>query len=99
MLQNLDFFCYFIENRLTSLAFVLLDLNAYNPANGPGPNWGFLQSKDAVPFIVNHDTERHGPVMNYKWGDIYASANAFMLAWPYGSPMLLSGFQFVGKFF
>ncbi len=43
-------------------------------------------------FVDNHDTERNGSTMNYKYGDAYRLANVFMLAWPYGTPRVYSGF-------
>lgn len=57
-----------------------------------------LASSDAVVFIDNHDTQRgHGAgqaALTYKQGTRYALANAFMLAWPYGHPILMSSFRF-----
>lgn len=57
-----------------------------------------LPSAQAVVFIDNHDTQRgHGAgqsALTYKDGQIYALANAFMLAWPYGRPVLMSSFRF-----
>ncbi|MFB9906537.1 alpha-amylase [Allokutzneria oryzae] len=53
-----------------------------------------LPSDKAVVFTDNHDTQRGHPVLTYKDGGRYALANAFMLAWPYGSPQLMSSFEF-----
>jgi alpha-amylase len=57
-----------------------------------------LASRDAVVFIDNHDTQRgHGAgwsALSYKNGHRYAAANAFMLAWPFGTPILMSSFRF-----
>ncbi|WP_102510258.1 carbohydrate-binding module family 20 domain-containing protein [Sanguibacter massiliensis] len=58
---------------------------------------GKLPSDRAGVFVDNHDTERNGETMNYKWGAKYLLANAFMLAWPYGSPSVYTGFQFTDK--
>ncbi|WP_329083284.1 carbohydrate-binding module family 20 domain-containing protein [Streptosporangium sp. NBC_01469] len=58
-----------------------------------GQSWGLSVPGDkAVVFIDNHDTERNGSTMNYKYGDAYRLANVFMLAWPYGTPRVYSGF-------
>ncbi|MEU6127837.1 alpha-amylase family protein [Saccharopolyspora sp. NPDC047091] len=53
-----------------------------------------LPSDQAVVFIDNHDTQRSEPTLTYKDGTAYDLANAFMLAYPYGTPQLISGFAF-----
>ncbi|GAB3618925.1 carbohydrate-binding module family 20 domain-containing protein [Glutamicibacter endophyticus] len=55
---------------------------------------GKLPSDRAGVFVSNHDTERNGESMSYKWGAKYLLANTFMLAWPYGSPTVYSGYTF-----
>ncbi|HET9138056.1 carbohydrate-binding module family 20 domain-containing protein [Actinophytocola sp.] len=56
-----------------------------------------LGSADAVAFIDNHDTQRNGRArLTYKDGNNYALAEAFMLAWPYGVPQVMSSFAFNG---
>ena len=56
-----------------------------------------LPSDDAVAFIDNHDTQRNGrAVLTYKDGDLYALAEAFLLAYPYGTPQVMSSFAFDG---
>ena len=62
-----------------------------------GPSWGLLPSSDALVFIDNHDRERgHGGSGNlfYQDGAKYNLANVFMLAYPYGYPKVMSGFEF-----
>lgn len=62
-----------------------------------GESWGLLASASAVVFIDNHDRERgHGGGGNltYKAGASYNLANVYMLAWPYGYPKVMSGYQF-----
>ncbi|REJ05204.1 alpha-amylase [Microbacterium bovistercoris] len=56
-----------------------------------------LPSDKAGVFVDNHDTERNGETMNYKWGAKYKLANAFMLSWPYGSPSVYSGYTWDNK--
>jgi alpha-amylase len=52
-------------------------------------------SGDAVAFIDNHDTQRNGRApLTYKNGGPYALAEAFMIAWPYGVPQVMSSFTF-----
>jgi alpha-amylase len=54
-----------------------------------------LGSGDAVAFIDNHDTQRNGRAkLTYKNGSPYALAEAFMIAWPYGVPQVMSSFTF-----
>jgi alpha-amylase len=54
-----------------------------------------LGSGDAVSFIDNHDTQRNGRAkLTYKNGSSYALAEAFMIAWPYGVPQVMSSFTF-----
>ncbi|MEO3860392.1 carbohydrate-binding module family 20 domain-containing protein [Acrocarpospora sp. B8E8] len=58
-----------------------------------GASWGLsVPSDKAVTFIDNHDTERNGSTLNYKYGDTYLLANVFLLSWPYGLPRVFSGF-------
>ncbi len=62
--------------------------------NNFGEAWGYLSSAKAVSFVDNWDTERNGSTLNYKSGADYTLANVFMLAWPYGSPNVYSGYEF-----
>ncbi|MDI6098942.1 carbohydrate-binding module family 20 domain-containing protein [Actinoplanes sp. NEAU-A12] len=59
-----------------------------------GAGWNFLPSANAGVFVDNHDTERNGQTLNYKYGSDYTLANVFMLAHPYGSPHVHSGYAF-----
>lgn len=59
-----------------------------------GEGWGYLPGGKASVFVDNHDTERGGDTLNYKDGAAYTLANVFMLAWPYGSPDIHSGYEF-----
>jgi alpha-amylase len=53
-----------------------------------------LPSDKAVVFTDNHDTQRGGAVLTFRDNGRYALANAFELAWPYGTPKLMSGYEF-----
>ncbi|MEV4708414.1 carbohydrate-binding module family 20 domain-containing protein [Actinoplanes sp. NPDC049316] len=54
-----------------------------------------LSSGDAVAFVDNHDTQRNGRAkLTYKDGSSYALAEAFMIAFPYGVPQVMSSFTF-----
>jgi len=57
-----------------------------------------LSSGDALVFIDNHDTQRNGRnVLTYKNGSTYNLAEAFMIAYPYGVPSVMSSFSFTDK--
>ncbi|GEL96326.1 carbohydrate-binding module family 20 domain-containing protein [Cellulomonas composti] len=58
-----------------------------------GASW-LLPSDKAGVFVDNHDTERNGETLNYKYGSTYRLANVFMLAYPYGWPTVYSGYEF-----
>ncbi|WP_419418996.1 alpha-amylase [Legionella sp. D16C41] len=59
-----------------------------------GEAWGYLPSDKARTFTDNWDTERNGSTLNYKSSTNYILANIFMLAHPYGSPNIFSGYEF-----
>ncbi|GAA3370777.1 carbohydrate-binding module family 20 domain-containing protein [Streptomyces sannanensis] len=58
-----------------------------------GEGWGYMSSGQSAVFVDNHDTERGGDTLNYKDGANYTLASVFMLAWPYGSPDVHSGYE------
>ncbi|MEU4092258.1 carbohydrate-binding module family 20 domain-containing protein [Streptomyces sp. NPDC026673] len=64
--------------------------------NNWGASWGagYLASGSSRTFVDNWDTERNGSTLNYKAGATYTLANVYMLAWPYGSPNVHSGYEF-----
>ncbi|MDQ0943977.1 alpha-amylase [Streptomyces sp. V1I1] len=62
-----------------------------------GEGWGYMESGKSAVFVDNHDTERGGDTLNYKDGANYTLANVFMLAWPYGSPDVHSGYEWTDK--
>jgi alpha-amylase len=55
-------------------------------------------SDKAVVFVDNHDTQRGrvgtGLILSYKRTSVYALANVFMLAWPFGYPRVMSSYVF-----
>jgi len=70
--------------------------------------WGLVDSAFAVVFTDNHDNQRgHGNgywtsadnnaiggiVTNFYDGAVYNLSNVFMLAWPYGSPKVMSSYD------
>lgn len=54
----------------------------------------FEDSANLVTMVSNHDTERNGEALNYRNPRAFALANAFMLAVPFGLPMVYSGYAF-----
>ncbi|MEH1011785.1 alpha-amylase family protein [Micromonospora sp. CPCC 206060] len=63
-----------------------------------GEGWGHLPSSVAATFVDNHDTQRDvGGVLTYRDHGSYALANAFMLAYPYGSPTVMSSYTFSNR--
>lgn len=63
-----------------------------------GESWGLMPSNRGVAFTDNHDTQRGhaggGGVLTYHNGPTYDLANVFMLAWPYGYPVVMSSYAF-----
>ena len=64
-----------------------------------GASWGELMPGDrALVFVDNHDKQRGhgggGDYLTHKHRDLYTLANVFMLAWPYGTPKLMSSYPF-----
>jgi alpha-amylase len=60
-----------------------------------GTSWGY--TAPAGVFVANHDTERGPLTMNYKYGQDYLLAEAFMLAYPFGTPASYTGYEFSGS--
>ena len=59
-----------------------------------------LRSLYAFTFVDNHDNQRgHGAggdsIITYKDSKLYKMAQAFTLAWPYGSARVMSSYEFV----
>nr|WP_202867271.1 alpha-amylase family protein [Kribbella pittospori] len=53
-----------------------------------------LPSDQAVVFTDNHDTQRGSGVLTFRDNGRYAMANAFMLAWTYGTPKVMSSYEY-----
>ncbi|KAH7108321.1 alpha-amylase-domain-containing protein [Auriculariales sp. MPI-PUGE-AT-0066] len=60
------------------------------------PGAGWLTSEQAMVFVLNHDTQRHDATsLTYKdAGNVLTLAHVFMLAFPYGTPSVLSAYEF-----
>jgi alpha-amylase len=60
---------------------------------------GFIgPSEKSIVFTDNHDSQRghvgSGLILSYKRKDVYALANVFMLAYPFGYPRVMSSYVF-----
>ncbi|KAH8922494.1 carbohydrate-binding module family 20 protein [Atractiella rhizophila] len=66
--------------------------NLVNLAGIPFSGW--LPSASANVFIANHDTERNNGSLTFNDGPLYTMGFAFSLAHPYGTPTILSSFNF-----
>lgn len=62
-----------------------------------GQSWGMEPSDKAVVFVANHDTERNGSTLNYKYGATNTLATEFELAWNYGTPQVYSSFDWTNS--
>jgi len=73
-------------------------LSQLNPNGTPGNQfsegaWGLLPPNKAVVFLQNHDTQ-HQCGLSYRDGNVFRTANVWMLAQPYGYPSVLSSYAF-----
>jgi alpha-amylase len=63
-----------------------------------GETWGLMPDAHAIVFTDNHDKQRGhgggGSYLTYHNGATYDLANVFMLAWPYGTPVVMSSYAF-----
>lgn len=69
-----------------------------------GETWGFIPSGDAIDIIDNHDLHRSWARPNITQGLSFRDpklakiGNAFMLAWPYGQPKIMSSYGWPQRF-
>ena len=54
----------------------------------------YQPSASAVVYVDSHDTQRGGNTLSYADGYLHTLATEFMLAWPYGTPLVMSSFAF-----
>lgn len=61
-----------------------------------GMHGGMLPSEYAIVSVDSHDLQRegHAHLLTYKTPQQYAMASAFLLAFPYGTPLVISSFEF-----
>jgi alpha-amylase len=82
-----------IEFKYTAVADAFAGLGGQTVAGLHTLGAGLLPSERAVVFVNNHDTQR-GTSLFYQDAPGYDLATVFMLAWPYGTPSVLSSFAF-----
>jgi len=94
---------YVRDGKVTEFKYAATILAAFEQGNlgaldGFWLEPGWLAAEDAVVFVDNHDIQRgHAfgdEVVNYKDGKRYDLAVAFMLAHPYGYPLVMSSYAF-----
>lgn len=97
---------YTSSSRVTEFKYGMHLSNAVGKRNGQklsyfknfGQAWGMLPDNDAVSFIDNHDNQRGhgggGAILTFFESRNYKIGNAFMLAWPYGYPKVMSSYNF-----
>jgi len=101
--EPIDAHDYLGNGRVSEFKYPMLLFDAFgNGALGELAGFasrpGFLPADRAIVFVDNHDIQRGhagaSEVLNYKSGARYELANVFMLAWPYGYPMVMSSYRF-----
>jgi alpha-amylase len=94
---------YLQDGYVTEFKYADLLLDAFERGNlaaltGFWNRPGWIPADKAIVFVDNHDIQRgHATgdeVVNYKDGRLYDLAVAFMLAHPYGYPLVMSSYAF-----
>lgn len=67
------------------------------PATDAGSRPLHVPAESAIVFVDNHDTERGEARVTYRQPDLYAIANALLLADDYGTPVVYSGYAFTDR--
>ena len=96
---------YVRDGMVTEFKYPAVIVEAFERGNLASLNdfssqMGWLPTDQAIVFVDNHDIQRghagSGDIVNYKDGARYNLAVAFMLAYPYGYPLVMSSYQFEG---
>ena len=69
-------------------------LGELHVANGSSAGYERIPSDKALVFVDNHDTQRKSEIMSFKEGPLYALAQVFTLAYPYGRVRVMSSYQY-----
>jgi alpha-amylase len=62
---------------------------------GNAPGW--VPAAKAVVFTDNHDTQRGNGVLTHQDGQLYVLGNVFELAYPFGTPVVMSSYAFTNR--
>lgn len=69
-------------------------INLSDLGHPTGDMLDYQPSGSAVVYVDSHDTQRGGNTLTYKDGYLHTLATEFMLAYPYGRPLVMSSFAF-----
>ncbi|NUT36163.1 MAG: hypothetical protein HOV79_24155 [Hamadaea sp.] len=72
----------------------LINLEGFGESSGTLAD--YQPSNAAVVYVDSHDSQRGGTTLTYQDGDLHTLAGRFMLAYPYGTPLVMSSFAFSG---
>ena len=101
--EPIDAADYLRDGHVTEFKYADMIVAAFERGNlesltGFDARPGWLPARQAIVFVDNHDIQRgHAggdEVVNYKDGALYDLAVAFMLAHPYGYPLVMSSYAF-----
>jgi alpha-amylase len=101
--EAIDASAYLENGKVTEFKYPMAMIGAFENGDlaslkGFDTQAGFLPADQAIVFVDNHDIQRGhagaGETVNYKDGSRYNLAVAFMLAYPYGYPMVMSSYAF-----
>lgn len=101
--EAIDAHAYLSNGRVTEFKYPMAMVEAFEKGilsslTGFDTQPGWLPADQTIVFVDNHDLQRGhaGPaeILNYKDGAHYNVAVAFMLAYPYGYPMVMSSYYF-----
>lgn len=86
----------FTYGHLVADAFRTGDLRALHGDDAVWDQVATVPSGRALVFLDNHDTQRSEPdqILTYRDGTLYDLGTAFMLAYPYGTPRVMSSYAF-----
>jgi alpha-amylase len=88
----------FEYGRILGETFLGVNGKTLSQLQNLGESWGLMPSEKAIVFVDNHDKQRGhgggGTYLTYKEGALYDLANLFMLAFPYGTPQVMSSYAF-----
>jgi alpha-amylase len=82
------------KQQLVSNNMFSIPGNADNGRNYEAATKLYTPSAQSLTWISNHDTDHHGGSLSYSDGRAFQLASAWLLAEPYGKPMIYSGYTY-----